>query len=102
MLALTCNTKSFWQGRCNYSPLLHSCEWGEGYVFLIVKCYMFIYLQKHGESKKQIYLDIREIGQHLSCLSAVSAKKACKHILKVKSEWRFHFAEKKKKNLAKI
>lgn len=68
-------------------------------MFLIVKCYMFIYLQKKKkkdrESKKQISLDIREIGQHLSCLSTVSAKKARKHILKAKNEWRFHFAEKK-------
>lgn len=30
--------------------------------------------KKDRESKKQISLDIREIGQHLSCLSTVSAK----------------------------
>jgi hypothetical protein len=60
-------------------------------VCLVVKCYMFIYLQKHRESKKEKKktLDIREIGQHLSHLSAVSAKKACKNKLKAKNEWRF-------------
>jgi hypothetical protein len=41
------------------------------------------------KKKKKNSLDIREIGQHLSPLSAVSAKKACKNKLKAKNEWRF-------------